>query len=223
MGPKRLFTALVLYPLSLPSSSVNIFSARTDAEEEPTHTGIYLPGSKEFKHKGCCQAQVWNTNCLQFNRLSTDRKRQRAEIKFHLNTKEKENKKNSDTALPPPTPPPTPTPVTVQVVKHWNIMSRDAESPSSDIIKSCLAMVLGNLLQVILLEHGVGLHNLKRSLPATTILGTTISPWWAKISSQFYWDHISHFGHKHRFFNVTRLFLVHLKTSSIIVVEDPFF
>ncbi|KAK4830659.1 hypothetical protein QYF61_012539 [Mycteria americana] len=43
----------------------------------------------------------------------------------------------------------------VRVTKHWHKLPREiVESPSLETFKSSLDMVLGNLLQVILLEQG---------------------------------------------------------------------
>lgn len=45
---------------------------------------------------------------------------------------------------------------TMRVVKHWGRLPRDVvKSPSVDIFKTWLGMVLGNLLQLTLLEQGV--------------------------------------------------------------------
>jgi len=44
---------------------------------------------------------------------------------------------------------------TVRVSEHWHRLPREVvESPPLEILKSCLDVVLGNLLQVALLEHG---------------------------------------------------------------------
>jgi len=76
---------------------VNVFSVRKGPEEEVTNCGIYLPASKEFTHKGYCPVQMWISNCLQFNRLPTDRKRGNGQklkhVKFHVNRKENRKEK----------------------------------------------------------------------------------------------------------------------------------
>jgi len=60
---------------------------------------------------------------------------------------------------------------TVRVTEHWHRMPREvAESPSLEIFKSCLAMLLGNQLRVALLEQGAGQHDPQRSLPISCIL-----------------------------------------------------
>ena len=44
---------------------------------------------------------------------------------------------------------------TVKVTEHWNRLPREAaESPSLEILKSCLDIFLGNQLSVDLLEQG---------------------------------------------------------------------
>ena len=60
---------------------------------------------------------------------------------------------------------------TVRVMKQWNRLPREfVESPSLEIHKKHLNMILGNWLQVALFEQGVGLDDLQRSLPISTIL-----------------------------------------------------
>lgn len=49
-------------------------------------------------------------------------------------------------------------------------LPKDVLSPALKIFKSHLCTALGNLLSVTLLSRGVGLHDLKRSLPTSTAL-----------------------------------------------------
>jgi len=61
----------------------------------------------------------------------------------------------------------------VRETKRWHRLPREVvESPSLEILKSCLDMVLGNWLnkQVTLLEQGVGPGDLQRSLTTSTII-----------------------------------------------------
>jgi len=53
------------------------------------------------------------------------------------------------------------------VIKQWNRLPRYVvEFPSVEILKTQLGTVLGNLLQLTLLEEGgFGLDDLQRSLP----------------------------------------------------------
>jgi len=59
----------------------------------------------------------------------------------------------------------------VGVTKHRQRLPRDpVESPSLEIFKSHLDMVLGSLLWVTLLEQGAGQDDLQRCLPTSAIL-----------------------------------------------------
>ena len=60
---------------------------------------------------------------------------------------------------------------TVRVTEQWHRLPREiVDSPSLEIFKSCLDMVLGNWFYVALLSSGVGPEDLQRSLPTSTIL-----------------------------------------------------
>lgn len=55
--------------------------------------------------------------------------------------------------------------------EQWYGLPREVvESPSLEIFKIHLSMVLGNLLYVSLLEQGVGPDGLQRPFPTSTIL-----------------------------------------------------
>ena len=57
------------------------------------------------------------------------------------------------------------------VTEHWNRLPQEAvESPSLEIFKTLLGAILRNVLWVILLSWGVGIDDLQRALPASTIL-----------------------------------------------------
>jgi len=59
----------------------------------------------------------------------------------------------------------------VRVTKHWHRLPReDVKSPSPEILKSHLDMVLGNWVWVALLEWWDGQDDLQRSLPTSAIL-----------------------------------------------------
>lgn len=56
----------------------------------------------------------------------------------------------------------------VQVTAHWHRLPREAaKSPSVELSKSHLDMVLDNLLQVTLLEEVAGPGGLQRALPTS--------------------------------------------------------
>jgi len=60
---------------------------------------------------------------------------------------------------------------TLMVTEHWHRLTREIlEYSSMEILKSCLDTILGNLLQVALLEKGFRPDDLQRSLPTLTIL-----------------------------------------------------
>lgn len=148
--PKWIYCTHLL--LSLLISSVSIFSIRKDTQKEAKHIRIYLPGSKEFKHNRCCWAMMWTSNCLQINRLPTDRKRgNRHKLNHNIFLKTLFFMFLFCWYY-----------ITMRVVKHWNMVPRDVGSPSLEIFKSCLATVLGNLLEVTLTEHEGWLDDLKR-------------------------------------------------------------
>jgi len=70
----------------------------------------------------------------------------------------------------------------LRVTEHWNRLRREAvESPSLEIFKPRLDVVLCSLLWVTLLRQGVGLGDPQRSLPTLNILGFCDS---VKLSSQ---------------------------------------
>ena len=59
----------------------------------------------------------------------------------------------------------------LRVTEPWNRLPREAvESPSLEILKTCLDVVLCSLLWVTLLGQGVGLGDPQRSLPTPTSL-----------------------------------------------------
>lgn len=59
----------------------------------------------------------------------------------------------------------------MRVPEHWQGLSREAvESPSLGTLRSHLAIVLGDWLQVVLLEQGVGPDALQRSPPTSAFL-----------------------------------------------------
>ena len=59
----------------------------------------------------------------------------------------------------------------VGVTEHWSRLPGEfVDSPSLEILKSCLDMVLGNQLWVALLEQGLRPDDLQRSLPTSTSL-----------------------------------------------------
>ena len=61
---------------------------------------------------------------------------------------------------------------TVRVSKRWHRFPREVmESPSLEIFKSCLDTVLGNWLEVALVEQGAWTRSPPRSLPTSTVLG----------------------------------------------------
>jgi len=60
----------------------------------------------------------------------------------------------------------------LRVTEPWPRLPREAvESPSLEIFKTCLNVVLCSLLWVTLLGQGVGLGDSQRALPTPTILG----------------------------------------------------
>jgi len=59
----------------------------------------------------------------------------------------------------------------LRVMEPWPRLPREAvESPSLEIVKTCLDVVLCSLLRVTLLQQGVGLGDPQRSLPTPNIL-----------------------------------------------------
>jgi len=70
--------------------------------------------------------------------------------------------------------------VSVSVMEPWPRLPREAvESPSLEIFKPHLDVVLCSLLWVTLLGHGVGLGDPQRSLPTPAMLGfcECVGPW----------------------------------------------
>lgn len=60
---------------------------------------------------------------------------------------------------------------TVRVTKHWQELPKEVlESPSSEIFKSHLDMVLGNHYRQPSFTKGVRQYDLQRHLPNSTIL-----------------------------------------------------
>ena len=63
----------------------------------------------------------------------------------------------------------------VRVVKHWSRLPRDiVESPFVNILKTQQDTVLDSVLRLTFLSSGVGLEDLKRSIPNSTVLWFSI-------------------------------------------------
>lgn len=60
---------------------------------------------------------------------------------------------------------------TVRVTEHWaRLLKEVEESPTLEILRSCLQTGLGNRLWVALLEHRAGPGDVQRSVPTSAIL-----------------------------------------------------
>lgn len=61
--------------------------------------------------------------------------------------------------------------LTLRVTKHWNRLPGElVECPSLEILKICLDRIVCSLLYTNLLQQGIGLDDLQRSLSTPTIL-----------------------------------------------------